>query len=175
MCDSIHGSLCPSPMKIHESMWIQWPFFKNLNQRSLIPRWPLIPHLLRSHVWLYLRIIVSKSYGNTSIYEDTLMDFAKYHTHTTYTGTYYVQNWSHVSFWTKFRWDNKMRPWSWPRLAAFHVCLPSHSDRSTYAPNESRLFWSQENPNTPNWESQARLKMAQVLGSLSISVVYIHH
>ena len=51
MCDSTHGSLCLSPMKIHQSMWIglQWPsFFKNFNQRSLTPRWPLTPHLLRS-------------------------------------------------------------------------------------------------------------------------------
>ena len=55
MCDSTQGSLCPSPMKIHQSMWwIQWPFFffKNLNQRSLTPRWPLTPHLLRSCVTL---------------------------------------------------------------------------------------------------------------------------
>ena len=44
MCDSTQGSLYPSPMKICQSMWIQWPFFqKNLNQGSLTPRWPLIP------------------------------------------------------------------------------------------------------------------------------------
>ena len=34
------------------------PFCKNLNQRSLTPRWPLTPHLLRSHVWLYSRIVI---------------------------------------------------------------------------------------------------------------------
>ena len=72
------GSLCPSPMKIHQSMWIQWPYLqKNLNQRSLTPRWPLTPHLLRSHVWLYPRIIVSKSHENTSKYVDTVNLFAK--------------------------------------------------------------------------------------------------
>ena len=27
MCDSTQGSSRPSPMKIHRSMWIQWPFF----------------------------------------------------------------------------------------------------------------------------------------------------
>ena len=65
-------------------------FFKNLNQRSLTPKWPLTPNLLRSHVWLYPRIIVSKSHGNTSMYVDTMINFAKYHilhiyrTHTTY-------------------------------------------------------------------------------------------
>ena len=26
MCDSTQGSLYPRPMKIHQSMWIQWPF-----------------------------------------------------------------------------------------------------------------------------------------------------
>ena len=68
-------------------------FSKNLNQRSLTPRWPLTPCLLRSHVWLYPRIIVSKSHDNTSMYVDTVINFAKYHIHT---HTYYIQNeWSH--------------------------------------------------------------------------------
>ena len=79
-------------------------FPKNLNQRSLTPRWPLTPCLLRSHVWLYPRFIVSKSHDNTSMYVDTVINFAKYHIHTyTYIlrtyyvhTTYYVQNeWSH--------------------------------------------------------------------------------
>ena len=74
-------------------------FSKNLNQRSLTPRWPLTPCLLRSHVRLYPRIIVSKSHDNTSMYVDTVINFAKYHIHTTYIHTtyiYYVQNeWSH--------------------------------------------------------------------------------
>ena len=134
MCDSTQGSLCPSPMGIHQCMWIQWsilqitnqrslapddlwshicwglmcdstqhcvqvpwiyikvcgysdPFCKNLNQRSLTPRWPLTPHLLRSHVWLYPRIIVSKSHGYTSMYLDTVINFANHHIHTY---TYYV-------------------------------------------------------------------------------------
>ena len=34
MCDSTQGSLCPSPMKIHQSMWIQWPFL----QKKLEPK-----------------------------------------------------------------------------------------------------------------------------------------
>ena len=84
-------------------------FSKNLNQRSLTPTWPLTQCLLRSHVWLYPRIIVSKSHDNTSMYVDTSDQFCKLpHTHTTYIlyilhtyvtyilRTYYVQNeWSH--------------------------------------------------------------------------------
>ena len=66
-CDSTQGSLHLSPMKIRPSMWIQWPFFKNLNQRSLTPKWPLTPAFLRSHVWLYPRITVSKTHENTSV------------------------------------------------------------------------------------------------------------
>ena len=53
------------------------PFCKKLNQRSVTPRWPLTPHLLRSHVWLYPRIIVSKSHENMSKYVDTVNLFAK--------------------------------------------------------------------------------------------------
>ena len=63
------------------------PFLKNLNQRSLTPRWPLTPYLLRSHVWFYPRIIVSKSHGNTSMYVDTVINFAKYHILHTYIHT----------------------------------------------------------------------------------------
>ena len=28
-CDSIQGSLCPSPMTIHQCMWIQWSILQN--------------------------------------------------------------------------------------------------------------------------------------------------
>ena len=90
-------------------------FSKNLNQRSLTPTWPLTPYLLRSHVWLYPRIIVSKSHGNTSMYVDTVINVAKYyiHTHTTYyvtrtyihTHTTYRMSDHIVSYWTQFRRD----------------------------------------------------------------------
>ena len=85
-------------------------FSKNLNQRSLTPRWPLTPCLLRSHVWLYPRIIVSKSHDNTSMYVDTVINFAKYHihTHTTYIlHTTYKMSDHIVSYWTQFRRDKK--------------------------------------------------------------------
>ena len=72
-------------------------FSKNLNQRSLTPRWPLTPCLLRSHVWLYPRIIVSKSHDNTSMYVDTVINFAKYHIHTY---TYYV----HTTYILRTEW-----------------------------------------------------------------------
>ena len=58
-------------------MWIEWQFCKNLNQRLLTAIWPLTSHLLRSYVWLYPRIIVSKSHENTSKYVDTVTFFAK--------------------------------------------------------------------------------------------------
>ena len=49
--------------------------------------------------------------------------------------------------------------------AAFYACLSSHSDRSTYAPDESRLFWSQEKLEYPQFEPHAGIKMVQVLAS----------
>ena len=42
-------------MVIHERMWKQW--LQNLPKRSVTQRWLLTPLLLRSHVWLYPRII----------------------------------------------------------------------------------------------------------------------
>ena len=90
-------------------------FCKNLNQRSLTPRWPLTPYLLRSHVWLYPRIIVSKSHDNSSMYVDTVINFANYHIqthpyihiHTTYRMSDHI-----VSYWTQFRRD-KNQIWSY--------------------------------------------------------------
>ena len=91
------------------------PFIKNLNQRSLILRCTLTPHLLRSHVWLYPRNTVSKSHGNTSMYVDTVINFGN----TTHT-TYYILSTTYipvlhrmsdhiVSFWTQFRRDKNGR------------------------------------------------------------------
>ena len=80
MCDSTQGSLCPSPTKIHQSMWIQWPFCAKTWTKGhwcSLTLWPLTPCLLRSHVWLYLRIIVSKSHINKSKYVDTVTLFSK--------------------------------------------------------------------------------------------------
>ena len=50
---------------------------KTSNQRSLTPWWPLTPSLLRSHVWLYQRIIVTKSHENTLKYVETVTLFSK--------------------------------------------------------------------------------------------------
>ena len=44
----------------------------------MTPRWPFIPLLLRSHVWLYQMSIVSKSHENTSKYVDTVTLFFKH-------------------------------------------------------------------------------------------------
>ena len=101
MCDSTQGSLCPSVMKILQSVWIWWPFFKNLNQRSLTPRWPLTSCLLRSHVTLPKGhcVQVPWEYINFCGYNDR---FCKMPHTTYYIHTYYihVQNeWSH-SLWT---------------------------------------------------------------------------
>ena len=94
-------------------------FSKNLNQRSLTPRWPLTPCLLRSHVWLYPRIIVSKSHDDTSMYVDTVINFANYHIHTYtyYVHTTYILHTTYrmsdhiVSYWTQFRRDKNEKMW----------------------------------------------------------------
>ena len=76
------------------------PFFKDFNQRSLTARWPLTPRLLRPHVWVYPKIIVFKSHGNTSMYVNTVINFAKFHIlYTNILHTYYIQNeWPHSLF-----------------------------------------------------------------------------
>ena len=77
MCDSTQGSFHPSPKNMSKYVdTVILFFFKNLNQRSMTPRWPLTSSLLRPRVWLiYPRIIVSKSHENTSKYVDTVTFF----------------------------------------------------------------------------------------------------
>ena len=89
---------------------------KNLNQRSLTPRWPLTPHLLRSHVWLYPRIIVSKSHENTSKYVDTVNLFAK---------TWTKGHWPLDDLWPHICWGHM---WLYPRI----IVSKSHGNTSMY-------------------------------------------
>ena len=115
-------------------------FSKNLNQRSLTPRWPLTPCLLRSHVWLYPRIIVSKSHDNTSMYVDTVINFAKYHIHT---HTYHILHTTYrlsdhiVSYWTQFRRDNKTSH-RWPKVISSKGMSPM---RKTCINNSNAVYY----------------------------------
>ena len=139
MCDSTQGSLYPSPMKICQSMWIQWPFFKILEQRSLTPWWPLTPSLLRSYVWLYPRIIESKSHENTSKYVDTVTLFSKPWT---------KGHWPLDDLWPRICWGHmcdSSSSWAWFFslffIRKFHIEL-CHSRPTTYfaAPKKTAIF-----------------------------------
>ena len=72
---------------------------KTWNQRSLTPWWPLTPSLLRSHVWLSPKIIVTKSHENTFKYVDTVTLYWK--------------------TWTKGHWPLDDR---WPHVCWGHMC-----------------------------------------------------
>ena len=127
-------------------------FSKNLNQRSLTPRWPLTPCLLRSHVWLYPRIIVSKSHDDTSMYVDTVINFANYHIHTYtyYVHTTYILHTTYrmsdhiVSYWTQFRRDNKKvclhRVWT-RLITAYLLCAREFRQNNALA----LQFWCLSN------------------------------
>ena len=97
-------------MKIHQCGYTD-PFFQKTWTKGHWPLHDLTPCLLR---WLYPRIIVSKSHDNTSMYMDTVINFANYHihTHTTYIHTtHYVQNeWSHSLLLNSVSGKTKMRP-----------------------------------------------------------------
>ena len=82
-------------------MWIHWPFFPKTWTKGHWPLDDLWPHVCWGHMCDSTKGS-SKSHGNTSMYVDTVINFANYHIHTlphTYTyyvlRTYYVQNeWS---------------------------------------------------------------------------------
>ena len=92
-------------------------FCKNLKRRSLTPRWPLTPHLLRSHVWLYPRIIVSKSHEHTWKYVDTVTFFAK-------------------KTWTKGHWPLDDL---WPHICWGHMC---DSTQGSLCPSPMKIHQS---------------------------------
>ena len=124
-------------------------FSKNLNQRSLTPRWLLTPCLLRSYVWLYPRIIVSESHDNTSMYVYTVINFAKYHKHTTYIlHTYYVHTTYRmsdhiVSYWTQFRRDkNHMDPNFQVCRVGVRMCGLYNSGKMMVAMVTKHMLWT---------------------------------
>ena len=100
MCDSTQG--------ITVSRYVDTVtlFFENLNQRSLTTRWPLTPSLLRSHVWLYPRITVSKSHENTWKYVDMdkVILFSK---------TWIKGHWSLDDLWPQVCWSHMCDSTQW--------------------------------------------------------------
>ena len=99
MCDSTQGSLCQVPRKYLnvDTVTLFSKKKKKMNQRSLTPRWPLTQCLLRSHVWLYQRIIVSKSHKNTSKYVGTVTLFSK---------TWTIGHWPLDDLWPHVCWGH---------------------------------------------------------------------
>ena len=129
-------------------MWIQWLFCKNLKQRSLTPRWPLTPHLLRSHVWLYPRIIVSKSYENTLKYVDTVTLFAK---------TWTKGHWPLDDLWPHHLLRSYV--WLYPRI----IVSKSHENTSKYV--DTVTFFAKnlnQRSLTPRWPLTPHLLRSHV-------------
>ena len=113
-------------------------FCKNLKQRSLTPRWPLTPHLLRSQVWLYPRIIVSKSHENTLKYVDTVTLFCKN-----------LNQRSVTPRWPLTPHLLRSYVWLYPRI----IVSKSHENTSKYV--DTVTFFAKKNLNqrslTPRW------------------------
>ena len=113
MCDTTKDHCVQVPWKYIKVCGYS-DFFQNLEPKIIDPKMTfdlMWPCLLRSHVWLYPRIIVSKSHGNTSMYVETVINFAKYRIlHKDYIlHTYYVQNeWSHSLFLNTFQARQKL-------------------------------------------------------------------
>ena len=131
MCDSTQGSLCPSPMKIHQSMWIQRTFLLKLQLKVIDPYMTFDPTsvevtcvtLPKDHCvqvpWEYINVCGYRDQfcKNYHIHTHTCTYYI--HTHTTY--TYYVQNqWSHSLFWTTFRRDKN---WQTLFFAYNFICV----------------------------------------------------
>ena len=112
MCDSTQGSLCPTPMVIHQSMWIQWLVFKKLNHKVNDPKMTFDPTsvevtcvtLPKDHCFQ-----VPWEYINECGYSNQFCKISHTYIHTTYIHTYYVQNeWSHSLFLNKVQARRKV-------------------------------------------------------------------
>ena len=108
-CVTLSKDYCPNSHKNapkHVDSYLL--FFKNLNQRSIIHRWPLTLLLLRLHVYLYwsnddpLIIVCPCLMG---IYQCMWMPWSilQIWPHTRHIHTYVQNKWSFVPFWVKFR------------------------------------------------------------------------
>ena len=90
MCDSTQGSLCPSPMKIHQSMWLQWPFLQKLEAKVIMTFDPTSVEvtcvtLPKDHCVQ----VPWELYINVCGYSDQFCKFTTYILHITYIHTTY--------------------------------------------------------------------------------------
>ena len=120
--------LCGSPPKYH-CVKVPWRyiticgyndhFVKTLTKMSVTCRWPLTLLLIRSYMWLYPSIILSKSHGNAPKCVDTVTifdDFSKLYQNTTcYLHSYilHINTLSTRSFLSVF----KPAVWNYPTTA----------------------------------------------------------
>ena len=111
MCDSTQGSLYPSPMKIHQSMWIQWPFLQKTWFKGHWPLDDLWPHICWGHrcdstqgslcpspMWIHQCMWIQWSILQITTYIHILRT------------TYRMSDHIIVSFWTTFRRDKNWSP-----------------------------------------------------------------
>ena len=113
MCNSTQGSFCPIPMKIHQSMWIQWPLSKTWTKGHW-PLYDLWPQVCWGHMCDSTQGPLCPSpmgiHHCTWIQWSILQNFNQdYHIlHTAYIlRTTYRMSDHIVSSWTKFRRDKK--------------------------------------------------------------------
>ena len=96
VCDFTQGSLCPSPMKIYQSMWIQRPFCQTHVCWDVMcdsTQGSLSPSPMGIHQCMWIQWSICKIPHTTYI-----------HTYT-YIHTMYRMSDHIVSFWTQFRGD----------------------------------------------------------------------
>ena len=113
-------------------IWVQLPWdtwknvetvtvFQNLTKGSMTPRWPLTLLLLRSHVWLYPRIIfiqVPWKYVKVCGYGDLLF-FSK---------TWTKGHWPLDDIWPQVCWGHMCDSTLYPRI----IVSKSHENTSKY-------------------------------------------
>ena len=110
--------------------------------------WPLTPHILTSHVQLYLRISVSNSHGNASKYGDTVTIFQKHN-----------QN-VNVHKMTVDPILLRSYVWLYPRI----IISKSHENMSKYVDRVILFFKKSLNQRllTPRWHLTLSLLRSQV-------------
>ena len=136
-------------LKIHQSMWIHWPFFPKTWTKGHWPLDDLWPHVCWGHMCdstqgslcpspmtIHQCMWIQWSILQNTTYIHILHTYYILHTHTTYRMSDHI-----VSYWTQFRWDKnvlKSFSCSWSFL---QCCMDSKIRRIWVELTSERVSW----------------------------------
>ena len=104
MCDSTQGSLCPSPMTVHQCMWIQWSILQNTTYIHTHTYYVHTMYILHTTYRMSDHIV---SYWTQFRRDNYWTQFRRDNYWTQFRRDNYWTQFRRDNYWTQFRRDNK--------------------------------------------------------------------